>query len=106
MSFKIFSLQLLGKIKPVEKIESDRHSLKTDYDEYIRIKESVELKLYLELEQIINSDSFIAKKAEIQALQFKSSKEYNLLNEFEGLSKKKSIRNYIKTENSAELIRY
>ncbi|MFW5755986.1 MAG: hypothetical protein ACOCWK_05250 [Tangfeifania sp.] len=51
MSFKIFSLQLLGKIKPVEKVEIQRDLLQKDYEEFNKVAESDELKEFLELEK-------------------------------------------------------
>jgi len=39
MSFKIFSLQLSGKIKPVEKIEMQRELLYKDYLEFNKVAE-------------------------------------------------------------------
>jgi hypothetical protein len=106
MSFKLFTLQLLGKIKPVEKVEAQRKSLLNDYNEYIKTENSEELKHLLELEKKVHSEDFKRSKAEIQALQFKNSKEYNLLNEFEKLKAKKSIRKYFMAAGSADLKRY
>ncbi len=106
MSFKIFTLQLLGKIKPVEKIESQRKVLFDDYNEYKQVEDSEELKLFLNLEKQVNSEEFKKKKAEIQSLQFKDSKEYNLLKEYEALKKKKSIRKFFEAQNSNELKRF
>ncbi len=106
MSFKIFSLQLLGKIKPVEKIESQRNQLHNDYLEFCQVEKSEELANFLELEKEINSADFKKKKKEIQSLQFKGSEESNLLNEFEKLKKTKSIKKYLETEGSEELKRF
>jgi hypothetical protein len=106
MSFKLFTLQLLGKIKPVEKVEAQRNSLWKDYNEFIKVENSEELKHLLELEKRVHSEDFKGRKAEIQALQFRNSKEYNLLNEFEKLKAKKSIRKYFSAAGSAELKRF
>ncbi len=106
MSFKLFTLQLLGKIKPVEKVEAQRKSLWNDYNEYIKTENSEELKHLLELEKKVHSEDFKRRKAEIQSLRFKDSKEYNLLNEFEKLKSRKSIRQYFSVAGSAELKRY
>ncbi|MCG6188118.1 LamG domain-containing protein [Maribellus maritimus] len=106
MSFKIFSLQLTGKIKPVEKIENQREALYKNYQEFLTVEKSDELKEYIELESYINSSDFKKKKAEIESLQFKGSKEYNELAEFEKLKKTKKIKHYFKVVDSQELVRF
>jgi hypothetical protein len=106
MSFKIFTLQLLGKIQPVEKVESKRKLLLDDYYEFVNVEKSDELKLLFDLKKLVNSDKFVEKKTEIQNLQFNNSKEFNLLKEFQALEKKKSIKKYFEVLNSKELVRF
>jgi len=106
MSFKIFTLQLLGRLKPVETVEKQRKVLLNDFIEFQKVEKSDELKKYLALEKEINSEEFKKKKAEIEALSFNGSKEYNQLKEFVGLQKKRSIKNYFKIANSADLERF
>lgn len=106
MSFKLFMLQTLGKIRPVEKIEAERQLLLNDYNEFISVEKSDELKDFIELENYINSDSFSKKKKEIEALHFKGSTEYNQLNEFKKLSKAKHITSYFATAGSETLRRF
>jgi hypothetical protein len=106
MSFKIFSLQLLGKIKPVETVENKRNTLLNDYLEFLQVDSSDELKEYHALEKEINSAEFKKKKSEIESLHFKGSKEHQLLKEFESLQKKHSIRGFLATESSADLQKY
>jgi hypothetical protein len=106
MSFKIFKLQFLGKIKPVETVEKQRKILQEDFFEFQKVESSEELKKYHELEKEVNSDGFKKKKSEIEALQFKGSKEYNQIREFEVLKKKKNIKNYFKIASSSELGRF
>lgn len=106
MSFKIFSLQLLGKIKPVEKIEMQRDFLRKDYEEFNHVAESDELQEFLELQKYIQSDDFKKRKAEIQGLHFKESKEYNQLKEYEKLKNSKPFKKYFKLKDSAEFKRY
>ncbi|MCF6358157.1 MAG: hypothetical protein L3J54_10165 [Draconibacterium sp.] len=103
MSFKIFSLQLLGKIKPVEIIEIQREKLQIDFDEFQEVEKSDELKKYLELEELINSAAFKSKKAEIKGLHFKGSREFNQLREFNRLKKALNIKRYFKIANSNDL---
>ncbi|MFW5821911.1 MAG: hypothetical protein ACOCU7_00870 [Tangfeifania sp.] len=106
MSFRIFSLQLLGKIKPVEKIEIQRDLLQKDYEEFNRVAESDELKEFLELEKYIQSGEFKKRKAEIRGLHFKDSKEYNQLKEYEKLKNSKPFKKFFKLRDSAEFKRY
>ena len=106
MSFKIFSLQLLGKIKPVETIETQRKQLFDDFVEFQRVEKSEELKNYLELDKKVNSTEFKNKKSEIEGLRFKGSREYNLLKEYHSLEKKQRIRNFLKIDGSTELPKF
>ncbi len=106
MSFKIFSQQLFGKIKPTETIEKKRKTLLDDFEEFNRVEKSEELAKYLELEKQVNADEFKKKKAEIESLQFKGSKEYNAFKELERLKKSKKIRNYFKIADSPELKKF
>lgn len=106
MSFKIFSLQLTGKIKPVEKIEKQRDDLNKNYQEFLMVEKSDELKEYQELEELINSSEFKKKKAEIDGLQFKGSKEYNELKELERLEKSSKIKRYFKVADSQNITRF
>ncbi|MBW6533512.1 MAG: hypothetical protein K0B11_00750 [Mariniphaga sp.] len=106
MSFKIFSLQLLGKIKPVEKIEIQRKNLWNDYQEFLQVENSDELKEYLDLEKFIQSAEFVNRKKEIQRMQFKGSKEEKLLKEFEQLKKAGHIKKYFKLKDSPQLKRF
>lgn len=106
MSFKIFSLQLLGKIKPVEKIEMQRELLFNDYIEFNKVAESKELSDFIALKKFIESDEFKKRKAEIQALHFKNSKEHNQLHEYEKLKNSKPFKNYFFVKNSEDFRRF
>lgn len=106
MSFKIFSLQLRGKIKPVSVIERQRKALADDYAEFQRVSASEELKAFLELEKYVKSSEFTSKKKEIEALQFKGSEEDNLLKELQRLKKSVRIRKFFKVDGSSDLKKY
>jgi hypothetical protein len=106
MSLKIFLYQLFGKIKPVEKIESQRHSLYNDYLEYQRIERSEELKEFTELEEYVNSEEFKNKKAEIKNSGFKGSKEEELQKEYEKLKNANHIKKYFKVKSSSDMRRF
>ncbi len=106
MSFKIFSLQLFGKIKDVETIENQRKKLADDFEQFKQIEKSEELKAFLELQDWVNSEAFKKKKAEIESLTFKGSKEYNQIKELKSLQKSTKIKRYFKIEGSSDLKRY
>ncbi len=106
MSFKIFSLQLTGRIKTVETIEKKREKLLADFEEFQQVETSDELKDFIELENWINSDDFKKRKNEINALNFKESSEYKQLKEFQTLSKAGHIKKYFKIADSADLKRF
>lgn len=106
MSFKLFMLQLTGKLKPTAKIEQQREKLKRDYEEYIKVENSTELADYMELESYVNSAAFKKEKAELESLQFKGSREHNLLSEYEKLRKSSHIKKYFAVEGSSDLNRF
>jgi hypothetical protein len=106
MSFKIFSLQLMGKLKPVEKIEQQRAALENDYQEFLRVEKSEELAEFFKLEKWLNSDEFKKEKAKIESLQFKGSTESKQLEEFKKLEKAKHLKRYFAVVDSADLKRY
>nr|WP_319509601.1 hypothetical protein [uncultured Draconibacterium sp.] len=106
MSFKIFSLQLTGKIKSVETIENKRKQLADDYTEFLKTQNSEELKAFLALEEYVTSSEFALKKKEIEGQSFKGSEEEKQLKEFQALQKATRIKNYFKVEGSADLSRY
>ena len=106
MSFKIFTLQLFGKLKPVETIEKQRKMLLDDYNEFKKVESSDELEKYLAIEKEINSAEFKRKKEELESLNFAGSKEFNQLKEFTVLQKKQTIKRYFKIANSNDLERF
>lgn len=106
MSFKIFSFQLTGKIKPTAAIEKKRAELEADFIEFQKTEKSEELKAFLELEEQVNSAEFKKSKEDIERLSFKTSNEASQLKEYQRLKKSKSVSNYFKIEGSAELKRY
>lgn len=106
MSFKIFSLQLTGKIKPVDTIEQKRKALADDYEEFQKTANSEALKSFTELASLIHSDGFKSKKKQVESLHFKGSIEDNELKEFAGLKKAGRIKKYFKVADSADLAKY
>jgi len=106
MSFKIFTLQLTGKLKDTGKIEAQRASLEKSYKAFLAAESSAMLEEYRELETWANSGSMQMVKKELESQVFKGSLEHNQLIEFEALKKSKAIRNYFKVEGSQELNRF
>lgn len=106
MSFKIFSFQLTGKIKPTSAIEKKRAELAADFAEFQKTEASDELKVFLELEKWANSDAFKKSKSEIESLSFKGSKEENQLKEYQKLKKSGPIKKYFSVEGSSDLKRF
>lgn len=106
MSFKIFTLQLTGKLKPTEKIEAERKKLTQDYQAFLEAENSAELKEFKELQEWVRSGVPDQVKRELESMTFRGSQEYNLLQEFEKLKKNKSILGYFKVAGSPELMRF
>lgn len=106
MSFKIFSLQIRGKIKPVETIENRRATLERDFKEFLEVDKSDELKEFIELEKWVNSNEFKKIKNDIKSLQFKGSSEYNQLRELARLNKNARLKKYFKIAGSNDLKRF
>ncbi len=106
MSFRIFTLQLAGKLKPVEKIEAERKKVIQNFLAFKEAENSVELKEYRELQEWVSSGAPEQVKRELESLVFKRSQEYNLLQEFENLKKNKAIRGYFRVAGSSELKRF
>lgn len=106
MSFKIFLLQLTGKIKPTETIEKKRNKIETDYYNFLKTESSDELKSFLDLKKYVESDSFARKKKETENLKIKGSKEEKQLKEFNRLRKSGNLRKYFAVLNSADLTKY
>ena len=106
MSFKLYLLQMSGRIRPTQKIEAERRLLWENYQEFLKVEASEELKEFLELEAWVNSDEFKAKKKQIESEVFKGSQEFKQLQEFRKLSKAKQIKNYFAAKSSSELKRF
>ncbi len=106
MSFKIFALQLTGKLGDAEKIEAGRKKLEQTYQSFLEAEKSPELERFRELQKWVESGSPEQIKRGLEAEVFKGSQEYNLLKEFESLRKSKPLVNYFKVAGSADLARF
>lgn len=106
MSFKLFIANVFGQIKPAKKIEEEQAKVLNKYLNYCDFEKSDELKEYLALESLINSQNFKQKKLEIQNLKYKGSKEEKLFNEFTKLDSDSGIKMFKQTIKSEELKRF
>jgi hypothetical protein len=106
MSFKIFTLQLTGKFRTAESIESQRVAIEKNYKAFLEAEKSDILAEYRQLESWVNSGAMQIARKEIESQNFKGSQEYNQLLEFETLKKSKAIRNYFKVIGGTELTRF
>ena len=106
MPFKLFALQAFGRLKPTEKIESERNALYADYLDYLKVDNSKELEKYLELEAWTNSEDLKKFRVELKNLQFKGSHEHKDLIEYQKLDKSKKIVSYLQTNESTDLKRF
>jgi hypothetical protein len=106
MSLRIFTLQLTGRIKPVEKIEAQIISLEKTYQSFLLAEQSPELAAFRELDSWVKSGAMQQAKREIEQQAFKGSPEFNQLKEFETLKKRKPVRDYFDTTESPDLRRF
>jgi len=106
MSFKLLFASTFGLIKSTAKIEAAHEALLSDYHQFCEFLKSKELKEYHELEALVNSDTFIQKKKELQQLRLKGSKEELLLQEFKKLSKNSRLKRFYVTMKSVELKKF
>lgn len=102
-----FSLRsALGLIPKTEKIESEKQALKEEFNKLNSFIESNELKEYIELKAIINSDDFKNNKKKIIGLNFKTTEEYQKELRFSKLKKNKNIINYFQVLASTQLAEF
>ncbi|MGQ8335099.1 glycoside hydrolase family 16 protein [Sunxiuqinia sp. A32] len=106
MSFKLFFLNAFGGIKSTSKVEEEHNRLWKNYQEFLQVRDSEELKSFLELEKFVQSDEFIKTKKKIQSLNFKGSDEEKQLKEYNKLQKDKKLKKYYQTVGSANIKKY
>ncbi len=106
MSAKMFFLSTFGGIKNTSKYEAEQEKLENDYQEFVTVQKSDELKSFLELEGFIKSESFLKTKKELTELRFKGSPEEAQLKEYDKLHKNKKLAKYYLTSGSSELKKY
>ena len=106
MSFKLFFLSTFKGLKNTAKVESQRDALWADFLEYEKLQGSDELKLYLELDQDVNSSSFKKESSTIKALKFAGSPEAKLQNKYSKLEKNSKLQDFYVTRSSADFQKY
>ncbi len=97
---------LLGQIPATEKLETAHSQLVDEHNRFQQIEESEELKKLKELEAYLQSDGFLQKKKEVEAITYKGSEEEKLVNELNALQNDNEIKLYFKTLESPKLKRF
>ncbi len=106
MSIQIFFLQLRGKIKRTEVVESERTSLQNQYSAYRAALIAPQLTEFRELELWVHSGAPVELKRACDNRVFKGSNLHQQETEFRKLEKSNAIRNYLKLESSRDLRRF
>lgn len=106
MSFKLFFLSTFKGLKNTPKVESKRDALFSDFQEYNGLRDSADLKLYLELQQYVNSDSFKKESVQAKSLKFAGSPEAKLISDFEKLDSDPKIKDFYVTKGSADFQKF
>lgn len=96
----------LRKALSAKEIEKRQEQLANDYREFIEFSQSDELKGYYDLEKYIGSSDFINNKKKIESLSYKGSELCQKERRFKKLASDKSLKAYLKLNNSAELDKY
>lgn len=95
-----------SKYPSTEKIEKEEKRLRDLYREVLETSGSAELKEYLALDKIVNTDEFQIEKKRIINLKFNRTKEHEALNAFNKLKKDRKLKKYLLIEGSQELSDY
>lgn len=100
------TLKLLGRFPKTHEFEAKQDNLRKEYEEFVSFPDCEEYKTFIELENFAKSDEPEKIKRELKSLTFKNSEEQKLELELKLLSKKKTIRNYIRVKSSEKLELY
>jgi hypothetical protein len=93
-------------IKATEIVENEKNQLWNDYQTYVKVEGSDDLKQYLTLKEKVESIPFLEKKKEIESLRFKGSPEYHLLRKYDKLKNNKKLNRYFDLLSSSEYSRF
>lgn len=106
MSFKIFTLQLTGKIGDATRIENRRRQLEEEYKAFLEAGKSPEWQKYSELNSWVASGAPEQRRLALEKEVFKGSQEYHQLKELQALTANAKIRDFLKVEGSSDLQRF
>ena len=97
---------LLGMIPSTSKLEQSEKALITEFEKLQAFSSSDQLTRYNELNDLVNSSSFVQKRKEIESLRYKKSEEFVKEKEFLSLKEAKDIVLYYKTVMGNQLKRF
>ncbi|PTN08143.1 glycoside hydrolase family 16 protein [Mangrovibacterium marinum] len=106
MSFKLFFLSTFKGLRNTPKVENKRDTLFSDYQEYSELVGSADLKLYLELQQYVNSEAFKKEKTQAQTEKFAGSPEAKMIAEYEKLAADPKIKDFYVIKGSPDFQKY
>lgn len=106
MSIPIYFMQLRGKIKQTEVVESERNKLTDSYKAYLAALETPMLTEYRDLENWVKSGAPAESKRAYEKMVFKGSLLHQQETEFRKLEKSGVLRNYFRLDSSRDLKRF
>ena len=106
LNLRLTTLKLFGRFPKTVEFEKRQEDLRNEYEDFVNFSESEEYKSFIELENFAKSDEPERIRKELNSLKFNGSEEQRLEQELKLLSKKKSIRNYLKVKPSDKLELY
>jgi len=106
MSFKLFFLSTFKGLKNTAKVESKRDNLWSDYQLYIGLQDTEDLKLYQQLDHFVNSEAFKKERSETMSLKFAGSEESKMISEFQKLEADIQLTDFYVTQHSADFQKY
>lgn len=102
----LFFARLTGKFKSTEKFEKHLAALQADAQRYHTVEAGELYKEYLDLKQLITSDKFKQKKAELTTRKYKNTEEYDKYTRYQRLKKDKTVKKYIAALTDEERQQY
>lgn len=103
LKLRLAAIRLIGRFPKTEEIETSDAKLREEYSSFKSFSESPEYKKYIELKQFIASGEPEKVKKDLNQLTYQASPEYKTEQEFKKLLGNKSIKNFLRTENSETL---
>jgi len=106
MSFKLFFLSTFKGLKNTREVENKLENLRADFQQYITLQDSQDLKVYQKLDQYINSEVFKTERSEIRSIKFAGSPEARMVKELRKLESDKKLKAFYATQHSADFQKY